>query len=261
MIRWFPSLLAAALLIASAPAAGQPAYAGAGLGGVPEIRAQISPRRSTMLSSELAAKIDDLGLREGERFKEGQKLVGFDCAVHRARLNKAIAQQQAARKLYEVNSRLDKLGSVSTLELEAAAAQLSAAEAETAMMRTMVERCAVLAPFPGRIAELKVRRYEFVTEGKELMEILDDRELEVEMIVPSRWLSWLVPGTGFKVLIEETGHAYAAEVTRLSARIDPVSQSIKVFGKVFGRVAEKGGGRQEELLAGMSGRAVFAMPN
>ena len=86
-----------------------------------------------MLASELAGKIDDLTVREGERFKEGQKLVGFDCAPHRARLNKATAQQQAARKAYEVNSRLDKLGSVSTLELEAAAAQLAAAEAETAM--------------------------------------------------------------------------------------------------------------------------------
>ncbi|WP_051512551.1 efflux RND transporter periplasmic adaptor subunit [Skermanella stibiiresistens] len=259
MNRWFASSLAAAFLMTAFPATAQPTDSGdrgglgGGLGGVPEIRAQISPRRSTMLSSEIGAKIDDLSLREGERFKEGQKLVGFDCAVHRARLNKAFAQQQAARKLYDVNSKLDKLGSVSTLELEAAAAQLSAAEAETAMMRTMVERCVVLAPFPGRIAELRVRRYEFVGEGKELMEILDDRELEVEMIVPSRWLAWLVPGTSFKVLIEETGHDYVAEVTRLSARIDPVSQSIKVFGKVVGT--------QRDLLAGMSGRAVFAVPN
>ena len=34
---------------------------------------------------------------------------------------------------------------------------------------------------------------------------------------------------------------------------DPVSQSIKVFGKVASK--------QDELLAGMSGRAVFAVPN
>jgi hypothetical protein len=30
---------------------------------------------------------------------------------------------------------------------------------------------------------MKVRRYEYVSEGKDLMEILDDHELEVEMIV------------------------------------------------------------------------------
>jgi membrane fusion protein, multidrug efflux system len=252
-VRWFAFPLAAVLVMAALPASAQLQDQSGNGAGVPEIRAQISPRRSTMLASELAGKIDDLTVREGERFKEGQKLVGFDCAPHRARLNKATAQQQAARKAYEVNSRLDKLGSVSTLELEAAAAQLSAAEAETAMTRIMVERCVVTAPFPGRVAETKVRRYEYVSEGKELLEILDDHDLEVEMIVPSRWLVWLKPGNKFKVLIEETGKTFDAEVTRLSARIDPVSQSIKVFGKVASR--------QDELLAGMSGRAVFAVPN
>jgi membrane fusion protein, multidrug efflux system len=252
-VRWFAYPLAAVLLMAAFPASAQLQDQSGNGAGVPGIRAQISPRRSTMLASELAGKIDDLSVREGERFKEGQKLVGFDCAPHRARLNKATAQQQAARKAYEVNSRLDKLGSVSTLELEAAAAQLSAAEAETAMTRIMVERCVVTAPFPGRVAEMKVRRYEYVGEGKDLMEILDDHDLEVEMIVPSRWLVWLTQGNKFKVPIDETGKTYTAEVTRLSARIDPVSQSIKVFGKVVNR--------QDDLLAGMSGRAVFAVPN
>jgi membrane fusion protein, multidrug efflux system len=246
--------LAAVLLVIGAagfcPATAQ--SPDAPLGGMPEIRAQLSPRRSTILSAELAAKIDELTLREGERFKEGQRLVGFDCSVHRARLDKAAAQQQAARKLYPVNSRLDKLGSVSTLELESAAAQLAAAEAETAMMRTMVERCAIAAPFPGRVADMKVKRWQFVAEGQELIEILDDRDLEVEMIVPSRWLVWLKPGNRFTLEIEETGKHYTAEVTRLAARIDPVSQSIKVFGKV----SSSG----DELLSGMSGRAIFNTP-
>src|SRR5690349_13832096 len=115
--------VAAVLLMAAAPTAAQTSTtqtSAPAFDSVPEIRAQLSPRRSTMLSAELGAKIDALSVREGERFKEGQRLVGFDGAVHRARLNKAVAQQQAARKAYEVNSRLDKLGSVSTLELEAA---------------------------------------------------------------------------------------------------------------------------------------------
>jgi membrane fusion protein, multidrug efflux system len=83
-VRWFAFPLAAVLLLAAFPASAQlqdQSGNGAGNGaGVPEIRAQISPRRSTMLASELAGKIDDLTVREGERFKEGQKLVGFDCA-------------------------------------------------------------------------------------------------------------------------------------------------------------------------------------
>jgi RND family efflux transporter MFP subunit len=218
----------------------------------PEIRAQLSPLSSTVLSGEIAGTIEELPLREGDRFKAGDRLVAFDCTLHRARLSKANAQQDEARKTFEVNKRLDKLGSVSTLELDAAQARLAAAQAETAMMKAMVERCAIAAPFPGRVAAMNVRRYQYVAEGEPLIEILDDRELEVEMIVPSRWLTWLAAGTGFVLHVEETDRDYPAEVTRLSARIDPVSQSIKVFGRVLDG--------QAELLSGMSGRALFSPP-
>lgn len=241
----FPAapLLVAGLLLAPVAAPAQPA---------PEIRAQLSPLSSTVLSGEIAGKIEELPLREGERFEAGDRLAAFDCTLHRARLAKANAQQDEARKTFEVNKRLDKLGSVSTLELDAAQARLAAAQAETAMMKAMVERCVVTAPFPGRVAAMNVKRYQYVAEGEPLMEILDDRALEVELIVPSRWLTWLAAGTPFVLHVDETGRDHPAEVTRLSARIDPVSQSIKVFGHVLDG--------QDELLSGMSGRALFSPP-
>ena len=54
------------------------------------------------------------------------------------------------------------------------------------------------------------------------------------------------------MLIEETGKTFNAEVTRLSARIDPVSQSIKVAAVIDGRFPQ--------LIAGMSGRVELAPP-
>jgi hypothetical protein len=43
-----------------------------------------------------------------------------------------------------------------------------------------------------------------------------------------------------------------AEITRVGGRVDPVSQTVKVFGEVRGDVAE--------LIAGMSGRANIPPP-
>lgn len=53
--------------------------------------------------------------------------------------------------------------------------------------------------------------------------------------------------------IEETDKTYAAKITRLGGRVDPVSQTIKVFGEISGAAPE--------LMAGMSGRANIAAPN
>lgn len=218
----------------------------------PEIRAQLRARRRTVLSSELAGRIAELTVREGERFEAGQRLLALDCSLHEARrAQKRAAAQQAEREL-EIKHELDRLNAIGRLELEAAAATRAMAEAELAIAEVMVERCVVIAPFSGRVAELPVERHQFVAEGEELVAILDHTVLEVEMIVPSRWLTWLAPGNVFTVELDETGRAYPGSVTRLGARIDPVSQSIKVFGRIDGE--------HPKLLPGMSGRVVLPPP-
>jgi membrane fusion protein, multidrug efflux system len=73
------------------------------------------------------------------------------------------------------------------------------------------------------------------------------------LIAPSRWLAWLKPGMPFKVDIHETEKTYSAQVMRLSGRVDPVSQTIKVIGEITQTAPE--------LMAGMSGRVVITPPN
>ena len=52
-------------------------------------------------------------------------------------------------------------------------------------------------------------------------------------------------GSTVRIAIDETGKTYPAKVQRLGARVDPVSQSIKVMAAIDGRYAE--------LMSGMSG--------
>ena len=116
-------------------------------------------------------------------------------------------------------------------------------------MAAMISKCKVAAPFSGRIAEQKVREQQYVQPGQALLDILDDSALELEFIVPSRWLQWVRPGYSLRIRIDETGRSYPARVQRLGARVDPVSQSVKVVAVIEGKFPE--------LLAGMSGRASF----
>lgn len=227
----------------------KPASAAAQPEAEPIIRAQLSPLESTVLSSQLDGKIEKVHVREGERFAKGQRLVTFDCSLHQAQLAKAQALEAEAHKTAEVNQRLDSLNSISTLEVQVATARLAAARADKEITQILVNRCVIAAPFAGRVAAVNVKSHQYVPEGHQLLEILDDRQLEAEMVVPSRWLAWLAQGTAFELTIDETGRTYLAVVTRLAARIDPVSQSLVVFGKVTANDAV--------LLPGMSGRALF----
>lgn len=217
-----------------------------------EMRAQLTPRRSTTLSAELAAKISRIPLKEGERFKEGQLLVQFDCALQAAQLDKAKNQLQVARNTSEGLSRLSQLNAVGRVELRNGEAEVRKAMADVNYLQAMNDKCTVTAPFAGMVAEEKAREQQFVQAGQPLLDILDDSILELEIMAPSRWLSWLKPGHPFTVQIDDTGKSYPVKLLRLGARVDPVSQSVHAVAVIDGQFPE--------LMAGMSGSIRLAPP-
>lgn len=217
-----------------------------------EIRAQLSPKRFTTLASELGAKINQISVKEGDRFRAGQTLVSFDCSMQAAQQQKAKAVLAGAENVFGSNKRLAELNSVGKIDLDNSRAEVEKARADIALMSATLSKCRLAAPFGGRVAEQKVREQQYVQPGQAIMDILDDSTLELEFIVPSRWLVWLKAGSSFQVRIDETGKTYPARITRLGARIDPVSQSLKVAAVIDGSFPD--------LIAGMSGRIQFAAP-
>jgi len=211
-----------------------------------EIRAQLSPQRFTTIAAEISAKVELLPVPESGRFEKGQAILQFDCDLQRAQLEKAKAAQFAAEQTYISNQRLFELNSVGKLELDVSQAEFSKAKADAESNATIVKKCIVYAPYGGRVAEQKVREQQYVQPGQALLEILDDSVLEFEFIAPSRWLSTVKPGRAFRVHIDETGKSYPAKILRVGARVDPVSQSVKMVGAIDGSFPE--------LVAGMGGR-------
>jgi RND family efflux transporter MFP subunit len=214
------------------------------------IRAQLLPRRYTTLAAEVGAKINRLPVPEGGRFQQGEIVVAFDCTIQQAQLQKAKAAYEAATRTWEANQRLAELNAVGKLELDVSKAEVEKNKAEVDSSAAYVSKCNIAAPFGGRVAEQKAREQQFVQPGQPLLEILDDSALELEFIVPSRWLAWLKAGHRFRVRIDETGRSYPAKVQRIGARVDPVSQSVKISAVIDGHFPE--------LIAGMSGRASFS---
>lgn len=218
-----------------------------------ELRAQLSPRDYTTLAAEIGAKVERIPVREGERFKKGQTLVSFDCSIQRAQMAEAKAALTATEKTVAVNSRLLELQTIGKLESDVAQAERDKARAKLDASAAVLGKCQVAAPFDGRVAEQKVRAQQFVQPGQALLDIIDDSELELDFVVPSKWLVWLKPGHTFQVAIDETARTYPVKLVRVGARIDPVSQSVRVTGTI--------GGSFPELAAGMSGKVLLAPPS
>jgi len=217
-----------------------------------DIRAQLAPRNYTTLAAEIGAKVSRITVKPGQAFKAGQMLVSLDCSLQNAQRARAQAELEGAQKTHAVNKRLQEPDAVGKLEYATSEQSTLKARAELDFANATLAKCKISAPFSGRVAEQKAREQQFVQPGQPLLEILDDSSLDLDFIVPSKWLAWLKAGQSFKVAIDENGQSYPARITRLGARIDPVSQSVTVAAVIDGHFPE--------LIAGMSGRVLLAPP-
>jgi membrane fusion protein, multidrug efflux system len=169
-----------------------------------------------------------------------------------AALNAARAATAAYRVTHDTNVELDQYEAVGRNEVAVSAANLGRAQAEATAVAAQMTDCSVHAPFAGTVVERIANVREVAASGQPLLRIQSGRDVELELIVPSRWLTWLQPGATFAFVIDETGNTIRGRVTRFGASVDPVSRTIRVTSVV----TEHAG----LVLPGMSGTANFDDP-
>ena len=236
------------LVMAWAPAAGAESLAGEAAQRSP-VRGVVRASAQAIISTDLTARVTNVGFREGGQFHMGDVLVAFDCRQHKAELVSAEAQHREMLVAFESALFLEKRNAGSRQDVEIARARADRALAEADGIRARLDQCTITAPFDGSVAELGIHQHETPVAGKQLLFIVAKREPKIELIVPSTWLTWLKPGAEFQFQVDETNKAYVGVVRRLGAAVDTVSQTIKVFAKFAAPTPD--------ILPGMSGTAQF----
>lgn len=218
-----------------------------------EARGVVKARQRAVIASELAALVKRMPLRPGETFRKGELLVGFDCRLFEAQKEKVRAELEAARMRLENSRQLEQMNSIGVLEVQLAEVEVKKNEAEARIVGLNVERCAIQAPYAGRVVRTMANEQESVRLQQELLEIVGVGSLEAEIVVPGGWLKWLQPGCKLTMTIDETGEEILATVDTVGATMDPASQSLIICARLKG-------GQKTPLIPGMRGLARFAPP-
>lgn len=216
----------------------------------PAVRVLIKAAREARIASQMSGRITELPLKMGQSFRRGDLLVGFDCVHQQAQLASADAALVKADKMLASKRSLAAMKAVSDMDVQLAEADLAQARAQIDQARASVRDCRIVAPYDGSVVRVAANHAEFVGPGTPLIEIVERGTLTVEALVQSTWLTWLKPGQRFSITVDELASEVVAEVTSIGARVDPVSQTIAINGKIVKSVPG--------LRAGMSGNARFS---
>lgn len=214
-----------------------------GLNGV--VRGVLRAEQEAVLASNVSARITAMPFREGDRFDSDAELVKFDCSRFEAQLRGARAQANAAARDAEVQRELLSMGAGGRADADIAVFKANQGRADAQAIESQMQGCSIRAPFAGSVVEPLVHQNETPAPNEPLIHIVSDGALELQMVVPSCWLAWLKDGATFHFRVDETGDMLQAEVRRMSAAVDPVSQTVKVISRVLEV--------PEGVLPGMSG--------
>ncbi len=216
---------------------------------VRESRALVVASQEAILSSELAARIEKISVKEMERFQKGDLLIQFDCSLYEAQKDVVRANENSALIKLKSDEQMLQMRSIGKYELELSISEYEKAKSELRIAELNVKRCQIRAPFDGAVEEVIVNAFESIQPQVELMKIIKTDVLELEMVVSSEWVSWLTIGHPITVYIDEIQEEFNASISGIGANIDAVSQTIQLKGTITNA--------SSALLPGMSGRVVF----
>jgi RND family efflux transporter MFP subunit len=223
------TLAAALLLLPVVAAAAEPVVPAVR---EPALRGQLRSSRHAVLSAGMAGILTDMPADSGGSVRQGEVVAVFDCSAEQADRDVAVAKLQGARAKLSVNQRLAQAKNIGLIDVELSRAEAGMVTAELRRIEAHLRHCTVQAPFPGTVVERRVQAHEYVALGAPLLELVDPASLEIEMVVPSRMMARLGPGTPFRLRVDENGQEAGAVVDRVVDVIDPVSQTLRVIGRL-----------------------------
>jgi RND family efflux transporter MFP subunit len=191
------------------------------------------------LAAGASGEVRRVLVRVGDHVKSGDLLVEVDPSLAAARVRAAAASKEAgAAQLERARRDAERLSGAgpdiaaaaeieqATSEKKRAAAERERLKAAEAEARAELGRHRVTAPFDGVVASRNVDPGDWVDPGVEVIELIDDRGVEVLSSIPPEVAAFL--SVGDKASLELRGRATIATIQGIVPALDTQSRTVRL---------------------------------
>lgn len=213
------------------------------------VRAILVAHREATLSSRIEGRVVSIKVRDGDRFSKGDTLASFDCGIQRARVKVEKAKLNEYEVTHAANQRMLQRQAVTELDVAVSGARVDAATAQLKLAKVSIGHCTIPAPYNGRVVKVIANAHESLRKGDPVLRIIDNATPDVTVHVPSRWIGQISSGTGFEIVVDETGERRNASVVKVLPQIEASSRTVEVIARLEGAA--------DGLVPGMTGDAFF----
>lgn len=180
------------------------------------------------LKNEVAGRIVEINLPEGQFVKKGTRLVKLFDDDLQAGLKKLQTQLAIQEKIYERQSELLKANGVSQNDYDQTGLLLNSLRADIEVQKVLIRKTEVLAPFDGIIGLRSISLGAIVTPATALATIRREDMLKLDFSVPEKYSSEIQPGMKINFTMSNNPKQYDAAVIATEQGIDALTRNLKV---------------------------------
>jgi RND family efflux transporter MFP subunit len=234
----------------------------------------LAPKFEVDVKSEVAGLVREVYVTEWVRVEKGAPLARIDLleqeafarrteaaleSARAAELQVRVADNRARRELERMKNlkeaglatrqALDDAGTeteAATARIEAARAQVRAAEQDLSQVRARLAKGRIIAPIAGIVSERRANEGDLVGEAGSnlpLFHIVDNRVLNLTVTVPSGLMAGLRPGQALEFATDALpGRTFLGKVRFINPSVSETDRSVRVIAEVDNASGELKGG-------------------
>lgn len=194
-----------------------------------ELPATLEPNRVVQVPVELAGKIEEVFVEEGQEVSEGQVILRLDTALLEAEFKRAKAQAEFDERTRERSMELLEKGVLNRSQVEEVEARATISAVALDVAQTRLDRATVKAPLSG---VLNVRSHEvgeYVSAGDTVAEIVEVAKIKVVVQIPERDVRYLSLGDSIGLSVDSLpGVNLSGRVTYVSEVADTSTRTTRI---------------------------------
>lgn len=197
----------------------------------------------TVVRTRVAGELRELGVREGDSVRAGQRIGRVDPTEFKLRVDERDAQLAAAesqvaqaRRTFENNLTLRERNFISQSALDAsrsglevAIGQRDAAAAQIALARKSLSDADLVAPMSGVIGERFAQPGEKLPSDSRVVSVIDLSRLEIEALVPGSEIGAVRIGQSVQLRIEGVPTEQVGQIVRIAPATSTGTRSVPVY--------------------------------
>ena len=193
-----------------------------------EVAGTVQAVERALISPRVSGQIVQLPVVLGSRVQKGDLLVKISAAETNAQVLQARAQFEQVKRNLAREERLEQQEASTPETVKSLRDQARIAEAALQEATGMLEYATIHAPFAGTITRKIASVGELASPGSVLLELENDKRLQVVVQVPERVMLKVHKGDLLPITVPAAGVKVIGKVAELATAADPVSRTAQV---------------------------------